>query len=196
MFFKQKKSVRVFKETVYVHLEFLYNIALKYTSNPADAEDIVQETLLIAFDKFDQLRDKARAKAWLFRILRNLYLKSRQEDYTPAMRREDCGSGYIEMLEDESGDSDAQTLLTKAVDAEELHMSMDQLPEKYKTVLVLYYMEEMRYSEIASFLEIPIGTVMSRLTRARSILKKSVYRRMHQKKTENTIIFLNKKVAG
>ena len=164
-----------FKELTYPHLEFLFNMAMKYTGKRYDAEDIVQETMYNAYRNFSQLRDEAKCRQWLFAILRTTFLKEKR-----AMIRRpllDDGSGYLRNLQDESADSLA-LLIEKKMDKKDVHEVLNRMSEKHKSPLILYYMEEMTYQEIADYLEVPIGTVMSRLTRAKRQMKKQLLKKL------------------
>lgn len=172
MVFGRHQTQKSFKKTAWPHLDFLYSMALRYADNSEDAEDLVQETLTIAFDKFHQLKDRTKCKAWLFRILRNTFLRqARQKKRLYAIQGGES-PGYVELLEAEADSSDSERLLVSALDSRMISNALDRLPEKHRTVLLLFYMEEMLYREIAEMLDIPVGTVMSRLTRGRERLKR------------------------
>lgn len=175
MIFKKDVSKQKFKELTYPHMKLLYNVALKYTGNVFDAEDIVQETYMMAFNKFHQLKDPSRCKPWLLRILRNNFLKNCQKTKSQQQLQE---SEYIEFLKQQIRTKDAEKLLFKESSDRIVKEAIDKLPVKYREVLVLYYMDEMLYKDIAETLDIPIGTVMSRLTRAREGLKSSLLKTM------------------
>ncbi|HCY86793.1 MAG TPA: hypothetical protein DHV36_16810 [Desulfobacteraceae bacterium] len=165
---KKEGSKQKFKQLTYPHMKLLYNVALKYTGNVFDAEDIVQETYLMAYNKFHQLKDPDRCKPWLLRILRNNFLKSCHKEKARQRLQE---ADYIEFLKQHIRQKDAEEMLAKDSSNKLLKEAIDKLPVKYREVLMLYYMDEMLYKDIAKTLEIPIGTVMSRLTRAREGLK-------------------------
>jgi RNA polymerase sigma-70 factor (ECF subfamily) len=167
-----------FKELTFPHLEFLYNMALKYTGKPYDAEDIVQETMYTAYRKFHQLRDEEKCRSWLFSILRTTFLREfRLHKKRPLL---DDGSGYLKNVADESADSLAG-LLEKKIDRQNVQQVLDRMSEKHKSPLILFYMEDMTYQEIADLLGIPIGTVMSRLARAKKQMKKALLKLMQPK---------------
>lgn len=168
MTFKKTASKKEFKKLTYPHMKLLYNMALKYCGNDFDAEDIVQETYLMAFNKFHQLRDKTKCKPWLLTILRNNFLRSYHKNKTRKKLQE---TDYINFLEASLLVNNPENILVKASRRQTILKAMDRLPGKYKEILFLYYMDEMLYKDIADILDIPIGTVMSRLTRARRNLK-------------------------
>ena len=155
-------------------LPSLYNVASWLSRNPADAEDLVQETFLKALRGFATFEPGSNFRAWIFRILRNTYLTSRTG--LAALR--------TVALEDELSDRNAALYPEGAIDRETpeknlirlsdraaLHAAMEKLPPPLLEVILLCDVEEMKYREIASVLEIPIGTVMSRIARARTALR-------------------------
>ncbi len=175
MIFKKKVSEQIFKELTYPHMKLLYNVALKYTGNVFDAEDIVQETYLMAFNKFHQLKEKDRCKPWMLRILRNNFLKNCQKNKA---RQRLTETDYIEFLKQHIRQKDAEELLVDDSSTRVMKRAIKKLPIKYREVLMLYYMDDMLYKDIAKTLDIPIGTVMSRLTRAREGLKTSLLKQI------------------
>lgn len=172
---KQRAYSKGFKELTYPHMKLLYNVALKYTGNVFDAEDIVQETYLMAFNKFHQLKEPSRCKPWLLRILRNNFLKNCQKDKNQQRLSE---TDYIEFLKNHIKQKSAEEILVDKSGINMLESAIDKLPIRYREVLTLYYMDDMLYRDIADALDIPMGTVMSRLTRAREGLKKSLLKQM------------------
>ncbi len=163
-----------FKELAYPHLQFLYNVALKYTGKSYDAEDLVQETMYTAYRKFSQLRDESKCRSWLFMILRSHFLKEkRQSIKRPYL---DDGNGNLKDITDGSAKSLPDRYEEK-LNRVEVQKVLDIIPEKYKSSLILYYMEEMTYQEISESLDIPIGTVMSRLARGKKYMKNELIRR-------------------
>ncbi len=167
-------------------MRLLYNVALKYCKNVFDAEDIVQETYLTAFHKFHQLREKSKCKPWLLRILRNNFLKNYQRQKG---RKRLPEIDYIEFLKTTQTPDDAEFLLAGESTRQVVQKAIDRLPKKYREVLILYYMDEMMYKDIAATLDIPIGTVMSRLTRAREGVKIMLIKQM--KLNDNNIVKIN-----
>lgn len=157
-----------FKELTYPHLEFLYNVALKYSGKTYDAEDLVQETMYTAYRNFSQLREESKCRSWLFMILRNHFLKERRQ----AAKRPllDNGEGYLKNINSGNAHELAENYEAK-LDKEMVQQVLRRLPEKFQSPLILYYMEEMTYQEIAVYLDIPIGTVMSRLARGKKYMK-------------------------
>jgi RNA polymerase sigma-70 factor, ECF subfamily len=176
---KENASRQRFKKLTYPHMRLLYNVALKYTGNAFDAQDIVQETYLMAFDKFSQLKDPDRIKPWMLRILRNIFLKSCQKE---TVRQQLQKTDYIDYLKSCVDKKDAGDLLALAADTRLVNQAIASLPIKYKEVLTLYYLEDMRYKDIAKTLDIPIGTVMSRLNRAKEGMKITLLKQLKDRR--------------
>ena len=139
------------------HHADVYRYAYRLCGSTTDAEDLTQQTFLAAQVKLTQLRASESARAWLFAILRNCYLKSRRRAQLPATS-----------VELNVNEIPARTATDSAIDRERLQAALDALPDDYKLVLLLYYFEEYSYRDIATRLDIPLGTVMSRLSRARA----------------------------
>lgn len=148
-------------ELVELHYALLYRFAFRLTGSVADAEDLTQQSFLTAQRKLDQLRDPSRAKSWLCSILRNTYLKNlRSRAAAPAVSLENSPEPADDALDD------------AVFDEQELQDALAELPEEYRTPLILFYFEEFSYKEIAEQMQVPIGTIMSRLARAKSHLRR------------------------
>jgi len=143
------------------HYTALYRYAYRLTGSAGDAEDLTQETFCQAQLKLNQLRDQTRVKGWLFSILRNAYLHRRR-----ARRHEGLVSldGVAEPVERTSEP-------LPEVDPGRLQQALDEMPEEFRTPIILYFFEEFSYREIAEHMEVPLGTVMSRLARAKAHLR-------------------------
>jgi RNA polymerase sigma-70 factor (ECF subfamily) len=152
------------KALVEAHFEALYRYAFRLTGSAADAEDLTQETYGKAFTRIEQLRDRERAKAWLFRILRNLYLhKVRDEKRHRIVPIDSVG----ELPGREAPD-------VPDISPEELQVALNDLEEGFRSPLILFYFEDFSYRQIADQMELPIGTVMSRLARAKAYLREKL----------------------
>jgi RNA polymerase sigma-70 factor, ECF subfamily len=158
-------------------LPSLYNVAFWLARNPADAEDLVQETFLKALRGFASFEPDSNFKAWIFRILRNTYLTSRTG--LAAMRtvaldeelQERGESGPAPYPEGAIERQTPETNLIRLGDRAALQSAMQSLPAPLLEVILLCDLEEMKYKEIATVLDVPIGTVMSRISRARVALR-------------------------
>ena len=140
--------------------ELLYRYAYRLTGNSADAEDLTQQTFLIAQQKIHQLRASLAARSWLLSIMRNSFLTSRR--HTGLIRS-------LEGIEDSLFRDESPEML---VDPDELQRALLELPEEFRSPVILFYFEEFTYQEIADHMGLPIGTVMSRLSRAKSYLRR------------------------
>ncbi len=152
----------------------LYRLAFRYTGNQYDAEDLAQETLLAAYRSFYQLRDPKRFRGWLFAILRNAFLKKKRSERMRTAPLEEDGRDYLEVLEAAASQYNAEELYAKVSESRQVQESVAGLPEKYQTVILLRFTEGMTYQEIANALGIPLGTVMSRLSRGKQMLKRKL----------------------
>ena len=146
------------------HYQALYRYAYRLSGTATDAEDLVQEAFCRAQEKLDQLRDPERAKAWLFSILRNSYLHRRRASQHPRMvSLEDVGD-FPEPVEN-----------LPEVDPQRLQEALNELPEMFRTPVIMFYFEEFSYRDIAEQMDVPLGTVMSRLARAKAFLRSRLF---------------------
>lgn len=158
-------------------LPSLYNVAFWLSRDANDAEDLVQEAFLKALRGFESFEPGSNFKAWIFRILRNSYLTSRSglaAKRTVALEDEmsDSGERGPALVPEAAIDRQTpETNLLQMADRAALHAAMETLPPPLLEVILLCDVEEMKYREIAATLEIPIGTVMSRIARARAALR-------------------------
>jgi len=140
----------------------VFRYAYRLTGSVPDAEDLTQEVFLIAQVKLGQLRKAESAQAWLFRILRNCFLKSRQRQQRRPLPLADV-SLDANLIPDQPPKSDQ-------IDRQRLQQALNQLPDNSRIILTMFYFESRSYREIADELDVPIGTVMSRLARAKMYL--------------------------
>ena len=146
-----------------LHLGSLYSLALRLTGNGADAADLVQDSSLRAFERFDQLRQHGAAKAWLARILISTYLNRYAK---PSVWAD------LTAAEEPLAEETPETALLTRARAEEVEAALAGLPEAFRIVVVLADVEEIPLREIAEDLGCPIGTVASRLARGRGMLRR------------------------
>lgn len=176
MFFRRSISEERFMQVAYPHLDFVFSMALRLSGNRYDAEDLTQETFAVAFRKLHQLKDEQRCKFWLLSILKNLFLRGREKS-RPELLNVASDEDYLTVLENLVGEGNPEELLLDKGAAQEVQAILDGLPEKYQTPLILFYTEEWSYQEIAEGLELPMGTVMSRIGRGRELVKKGLLHR-------------------
>jgi RNA polymerase sigma-70 factor (ECF subfamily) len=159
----------------------LYSAAMRMTRNPADAEDLVQETFLKAYRAYHTFQEGTNLKAWLYRILTNTYInKYRKESRRPS--EVDLGSVedlylYRRIGSEESAEA-ARTTEERVLDGlveSDIKEAVEDLPENFRIPVLLADLEGFSYKEIAEILDIPIGTVMSRLHRGRKAMQKSLW---------------------
>ncbi|MCL4821677.1 MAG: sigma-70 family RNA polymerase sigma factor [Vicinamibacteria bacterium] len=150
-----------FLEEARPHFRAMYGTALRLTRNPADAEDLVQETLLRAFRGLDGYTPGTNARAWLFTILHRARLD--------AVRRDARRPVAVELEEADAPVPPPQDLLARG--HEEVEAALGRVPEVYRAALLLRDVEELSYEEIARMLDVPAGTVMSRIHRGRRLLR-------------------------
>ncbi len=176
-----KGSQEQFESLLAPLLDLAFGMALNFTGNRADAEDLVQEAALRAFRGFETFRPGTNFKAWFFRILTNTFLSRRRRD-----KRRPVGVDLQEVpdlylfhqtaaagLHDRS--SDPARLLLDKLGVEAVQKAVSDLPDEFRTVATLYFMEDFSYAEIAEVLEIPVGTVRSRIHRGRRLLQKRLW---------------------
>lgn len=161
-------STAAFENEVMKHLDAAHNLARWLTRNDRDAEDVVQEALLRAFRFFGGFRG-GDAKVWLLAIVRNTF-------YTQCARAPAAGAmdEFDETVHGGEDDDDPPTVLQRATDAQGLRVALERLPPEFREVLVLRELEECSYKEIAAVTQLKIGTVMSRLARARARLEREL----------------------
>jgi RNA polymerase sigma-70 factor (ECF subfamily) len=170
-----------FAELAMEHMPSLYTAALRMTRNPADAEDLVQETYLKAYRAFNSFTEGTNLKAWLYRILTNTYINT----YRAKKRRpeesdiDDLENFYLYRrlggLEGASAGRSAEDEVLDHFTESEVKEAIEALPEQFRMAVLLGDVEGFSYKEIAEILDIPIGTVMSRLHRGRRSLQKRLY---------------------
>lgn len=167
----------VFVREALPYLDQLYSAALRYTRNPADADDLVQETYAKAFDKFHQFRPGTNLRAWLYRILTNNYInRYRRQQRRPDEVSADADPDFslYDRIQETTERPAEQEVLERLTDVE-VRQAMADLPEQYRIAVYLADVEGFSYAEIAEIMGTPIGTVMSRLHRGRSRLQKALY---------------------
>jgi RNA polymerase sigma-70 factor (ECF subfamily) len=163
-------------------IEKAFGMAMRLTRNRADAEDLVQEAALQAFRGFASFTPGTNFKAWFFKILMNCwYAGHRRAQHRPTtIDFDDTPDLYLYAQSLRVGmphpvDDPASALLGK-LDSEQVAAALEQLPEEYRVVATLYFMEDLSYQQIAEILNCPVGTVRSRLHRGRKMLQKALWK--------------------
>jgi RNA polymerase sigma-70 factor (ECF subfamily) len=155
-------SQRTVQRLVDEHYVALYRYAYRLSGSAADAEDLTQDAFCQAQLKLAQLRDGDRAKPWLFSILRNAYLHR----VNSRKREAACVSP-----DDLANIPEAAPDPLPEIEPEQLQLALDELPEEFRTPIILYYFDDFTYRDIAEQMDLPLGTVMSRLARAKTHLR-------------------------
>ena len=166
-----------FEREVIPHLDSIYSMALRLARNPEDANDLLQETVLRAYRFFHQFTPGPNSRAWVLTILfnnfRNGYRKSGREQVSQSEAE------FTERLEAESlaadqTRSDPEALAFANVMAPEVTAALDSLPEEFRTALLLVDVQELSYQEVSEVLAVPVGTVKSRVSRGRGLLREAL----------------------
>ena len=173
-------DLKRFEEEALPLANTLYGGALRLTRNPADAADLVQETYLRAFRSWKQFQPGTNLKAWMYRILTNLYIttyraRKRQPQMVSATDSDDFDL-YQNLVEHGAGAApSAENIVLDALGDEDIKKALSDLPDDFRMVVSLADVDGFSYKEMADILGIPIGTVMSRLHRGRKALQKSLW---------------------
>ena len=162
-----------FRQAALAHLDALYGFAMALTHNQTEAEDLTQETYLRAMRAFGQLVPDSHLKSWLFTIMRNVWRNQLRHDRSgPQFVELDLEASHEEeSWQVEAGTGDPLAILVRKVEREGVRGAIEQLPQPYREIVVLRDLEGFSYQQIATILDCPAGTVMSRLSRAREQLR-------------------------
>lgn len=171
--FDERKKQQDFRDEILPHLDALYNFALHLTNDHDDAEDLVQDTMVKAFRFFSSYEKGTNAKAWLYRILKNSFInRYRKVSKQPTQVDFDEVAAFYETIRSEQSETtDMQELMYRELMGDEITIALEKLPEDFRTVVILCDIDGFTYEEIANMLDVPIGTIRSRLHRGRSLLK-------------------------
>jgi RNA polymerase sigma factor (sigma-70 family) len=161
-----------FKKEMLPHIDVLFNYGIYLTGDRDAASDLLQETYLKAFRFFDSFADGTNAKAWLYRIMRNTYINEyrRVKRIPDHVEYDEQLSPYHMPADPTPPGDDLAARIPGEMFGDEVAEAIAALPEKFKSIIILRDVEDLPYEEIAEALEIPVGTVRSRLHRARAIL--------------------------
>ena len=162
----------------------LYSAALRMTRNPADAEDLVQETYLRAFRGFGGFEEGTNLRAWMYRILTNTFINAyRKRQREPVtVPDEDIEDWYLYDKLGEAGvEASAESAVLERLPDEDVRRALEALPDGFRLAVLLADVEGFSYKEIAEIMGIPIGTVMSRLHRGRKALEKALWETVRER---------------
>jgi len=178
----QQKHEEFDKEAI-PHMDILYNYALRLTGNPEDASDLLQETFLKAYRFWDKFEKGTNCRAWLFRIMRNSYInRYRKAVKTPEHINYDEIKEFYNTIREQSTDSNdlSERLFGQLLD-DQVAAALTDLPEEFRTVVILCDIENFTYEEAADFVDCPIGTIRSRLHRGRKLLRDRLFKYAHER---------------
>lgn len=161
-------------------LERAYGVALRLTRNAADAEDLVQDAALLAFRGFRTFQHGSNFRAWFLRVLMNAFLSSvrKKRPERDAESLDEIPNAYIQRqaVDLNQPPQDIARSILDGLDTEEVHRAVDELPAEFRASAALYFIEDLSYKQIADILDIPVGTVRSRLHRGRALLQRRLWR--------------------
>jgi RNA polymerase sigma-70 factor (ECF subfamily) len=166
-----------FERDAIAYMDKLYAAALRYTKNPEDARDLVQDTYLKAFNSFHQFEEGTNLRAWMYRILTTTFINSYRKD----QRRPQLASGELEdwqLAKAQSHTSDlgksAEAQALESLPDSDIKRALQEIPEEFRIAVYLADVEGFSYKEIADIVDVPAGTVMSRLHRGRKLLREKL----------------------
>jgi len=173
---EENQDLSDFEEIALIHLDDLYATALRYTKNDKDAEDLVQETYLKAFTNFHRYEKGTNCRAWLFTILTNTFInrfrrKKKEREILNADDLRPIEDNFFNREKAEFYQNPEKGIIFKTFSTD-LKDALGNLPDEFRTVVVLADLNDFSYKEIAHILDVPVGTVMSRLFRGRKLMRR------------------------
>jgi RNA polymerase sigma-70 factor, ECF subfamily len=157
-----------------VHLDALYYLALRLTRNRAEAEDVVQEAFLRAFRSFHRFNPGTNCRAWLFTILRNVFLNRVRTQGREVLETEMGGLDHAEMTTETHVDQNPEEHFLQTMLHGDVDRALTTLPLAFREAVMLVDIEGLTYREVAEVVGCPVGTVMSRLSRGRALLRRAL----------------------
>jgi len=174
--YSEKEKTAIFDQEFMPHIDSMYNFAYRLTFDEDDSKDLVQETYLKAFRFIESFQKGTNAKAWLFRILKNSFINDfrKKSKEPPKVDYQEVETYYNSDDIDVTITSDLRVDALSAMMGDEVSNALNSLDVDFRTVIILCDLEGFKYDEMAKILDIPIGTVRSRLHRARNLLKEKL----------------------
>jgi RNA polymerase sigma-70 factor, ECF subfamily len=165
----------LFERQVMPEIDRMYGAAVRYTRDPIEAQDLVQETVAKAFSSFHQYQQGTNLRAWLYRILHTTYISMyRKKQRRPQETLHDADRGLLVLRRGHAGPSAERSEVLERITDDEVKQALADLPESFRMAVYLADVEEFSYKEIAEIMDTPIGTVMSRLHRGRKALQQAL----------------------
>lgn len=156
-----------------------YRVAYNLVRNAEDAMDLVQDAAVLAFKAFDTFQRGSNFRAWFLRIMTNRFLKTKAKKSINTVSIDEAEDVFLYRRSQEAGltgnSDDPARLVLDRIEVETVQDAMDRLPDEFREAAVLYFLNDFSYDEIASVLDVPVGTVRSRLHRGRKLLQKSLW---------------------
>lgn len=175
---KRSAKRKSFESEAIPHMEALLRTALRMTRNQGDAEDLVQEAIVKAYRNWDKFEPGTNCRAWLFRIMTNIFINEyRSKSRSPvSIDVDDIDENYLygQLASLGPENNPERELFNKILD-DDIKKTIDELPDDFKMVVVLSFIEDFSYQEIADIMDLQLGTVKSRLHRGRKLLQKQLY---------------------
>ena len=174
--YNDEEKNRIFNEEFMPHVDPMYNFAYRLTLDEDDAKDLVQDTYLKAYRFIESFEQGTNAKAWLFRILKNSFINDyrKKSKQPPKVDYQEVETYYNSDDVDKPITTDLRAETVKDMIGDEISNALNSLDVDFRTVIILCDLEGFKYDEMAKILDIPIGTVRSRLHRARNLLKEKL----------------------
>ena len=172
---KQRKE---FEEEAMPHMDALYRTALRMTKNEGDAEHLVQEAMVKAYRNWDKFETGSNCRAWLFKIMTNIFINDyRSKSRAPvSINMDDIDDNFLlgQLATGDGSDDPEKRLFAKVFD-DDVRKAIEELPDDFRIVVILSFLEGFSYQEIADIVDLQLGTVKSRLHRGRKLLQKQLY---------------------
>jgi RNA polymerase sigma-70 factor, ECF subfamily len=168
---------KAFEQEALPHMDALYRTALRMTKNESDAEDLVQEAYTKAYRFWDKFEPGSNCRAWLFKIMTNIFINDyRSKSRAPtAVNVDDIDDNYLyRHITNFSADDDPERHLFAKIFDDDVKKAIEELPDDFRLVVVLSFLEGFSYQEIADIADLQLGTVKSRLHRGRKLLQKQL----------------------
>lgn len=174
--YSEEQKVGVFDNEFMPHIDSMYNFAYRLTFDEDDAKDLVQDTYLKAYRFIDSFKEGTNARAWLYRILKNSFINGYRKKSKQPLRVDYQEVEQFYRLENipKEATMDLRIEMTRNMIGDEISHALNSLAVDFRTVIILCDLEDFTYEEMAKILDIPIGTVRSRLHRARNLLRKKL----------------------
>jgi RNA polymerase sigma-70 factor, ECF subfamily len=175
---RQLDKRKQFETEAMPHMDALYRTALRMTKNQSDAEDLVQETMVKSYRFWDKFEPGSNCRAWLFKIMTNIFINEyRSKSRTPvSVNMDDIDDNFLygQLAAPGSEKNPEEQFFAKIFD-DDVKKAIEELPDDFRLVVVLSFLEDFSYQEIADIVELQLGTVKSRLHRGRKLLQKKLY---------------------